>query len=65
MHIPTSLRVAVALRWSKVAAIIGVQITNMGPAPFIYPVNYRVGVHLTGLFANVDWPEELGYHQML
>jgi len=49
VHIPTSLLVAVALRWSKVAAIIGVQIYNVLTAPFIYPLNFWIGVNVVGV----------------
>ena len=65
VHIPTSLLTAVALRWSKFAALIGVQITNVGTAPLIYPVNYWVGVHALGVSRQVAWPESLDYGQML
>lgn len=64
LHIPTSLLIAAPLRWSKLAALIGVQITNVGTAAFIYPLNYWVGLKLTGASQTVAWPEPLGYQQM-
>jgi len=64
VHIPTSFLAAVVLRCSKIAAIAGVQITNVGTAPLIYPVNYWVGVKLVGVSQQVDWPQALDYHQM-
>jgi len=37
------------LKWSKIAAVIGVQITNPITAPFIYGVTYFLGARLFGL----------------
>jgi uncharacterized protein (DUF2062 family) len=64
VHIPTSLLITAVLRWSKLAAVLGVQITNVGTAPFIYPLNYWVGLKLTGVSQAVAWPRSMGYHQM-
>ncbi len=40
---------AAILKWSKLTALIGVQITNVFTAPFIYPVVYWVGAKVLGV----------------
>jgi uncharacterized protein (DUF2062 family) len=36
------------VKWSKIAAGVGVFITNPFTAPFIYPFTYRIGAEVTG-----------------
>ena len=38
---------------NKLAAAVGVNITNVVTAPLIYPINYWVGVKLSGISGNV------------
>jgi len=64
-HIASSVVLAAALRWSKIAAAIGVQVTNIGTAPLIYPVNYWVGVKLSGYSRHVALPESIDYGELL
>jgi len=56
MHIAISVVIASILGWSKIAAAVGVNITNVFTAPLIYPVTYWVGAKVTGLAKHVDWP---------
>lgn len=56
LHILLCLVLAWALGWSKVAAMIGVNITNVVTAPFIYPFTYWVGANLVGFARDVKWP---------
>jgi uncharacterized protein (DUF2062 family) len=55
MHFFSSLLLASLLGWSKIAALVGVNITNVLTAPLIYPVNYWVGVKLVGFSKEIDW----------
>ena len=56
LHILLCLVLAWALGWSKIAAIIGVNVTNVFSAPFIYPLTYWVGANLAGFARDVKWP---------
>lgn len=55
MHFFSSILLASLLGWSKIAAMVGVNVTNVITAPLIYPVNYWVGVKLAGFSKGVDW----------
>jgi len=61
MHIIISVALASLLGWSKIAAAIGVNITNVATAPLIYPVTYWVGSKFTGLGYHVQWPEAISF----
>jgi uncharacterized protein (DUF2062 family) len=50
-HTVIAVMMASLIKWSKLAAGIGVFITNPFTAPFIYPLTYRLGVSVTG-FSN-------------
>lgn len=43
IHIPISLGLASLLRGNYVAALIGIQITNVFTAPFIYALSFKIG----------------------
>lgn len=60
-HIIVSLVLASLLGWSRISAIIGVNITNVATAPFIYAINYWVGAKVTGLTTHFPWPASMGY----
>jgi uncharacterized protein (DUF2062 family) len=47
-HILSPLIIASLLGWSKISALIGVQITNVVTIPLIYPLDYWVGTKLLG-----------------
>ncbi|MGD8837256.1 MAG: DUF2062 domain-containing protein [Desulfobacteraceae bacterium] len=47
-HTVIAVMIASLVKWSKIAAGIGVFITNPFTAPFIYPLTYRLGVSVTG-----------------
>jgi uncharacterized protein (DUF2062 family) len=59
MHFFSSVLLASLLGWSKIAALVGVNITNVLTAPLIYPVNYWVGVKLAGFSKEIDWSSAL------
>ena len=46
---------AALLKWSKVAAAIGVLVTNPFTAPFIYSFTYIIGARLLGLERIFTW----------
>jgi uncharacterized protein (DUF2062 family) len=58
-HILSSLVIASFLGWSKIAAMIGVNITNVMTIPIIYPINYWVGAKLLGTSRSFKWPENM------
>jgi uncharacterized protein (DUF2062 family) len=65
MHFFSSLLLASLLGWSKIAALVGVNITNVLTAPLIYPVNYWVGVKLAGFSKEIDWSSTLDVADVL
>jgi uncharacterized protein (DUF2062 family) len=54
-HILACILIASLLGWSKLAALLGVNITNVFTAPIIYPINYWVGVNLIGFSSDISW----------
>ena len=64
-HIVLSLGVASLVGWNKIAAMAGVNITNVFTAPLIYPVNYWVGMKLIGLSEGMQLPGRLDWNTML
>ena len=56
LHVLTAIGLAALFKWSKIGALIGVQITNALTAPFIYPVNYWIGAKLAGSSGVKVWP---------
>ena len=48
-HIVIAVFMAAILKWSKLTAALGVQITNVFTAPFIYPAIYWVGSKVLGI----------------
>jgi uncharacterized protein len=65
LHFVSSVLLASLLGWSKISAIVGVNITNVVTAPFIYPLNYWVGAKLVGISDGVQWPRGLRFSEML
>ena len=65
MHFVSSLLLASLLGWSKIAALVGMNITNVFTAPLIYPVSYWVGLRLVGVSRGVDWPAALKLDDLL
>ena len=64
-HIISCLMLASLLGWSKISAMVGVNITNVLTAPLIYPLNYWVGYKLAGLSNGVQWSDLSGYSDVL
>jgi uncharacterized protein (TIGR03546 family) len=48
-HTLIAVFLALLFKWNKITAALGVQITNVFTAPFIYPVVYMVGSHILGV----------------
>jgi len=48
LHIPLALLLAFLLRQNKIAAMVGVWVTNPLTAPFIYGLEYQIGRMLLG-----------------
>ncbi len=65
MHIVFCLILASLLGWSKIAAMIGVQVTNVATIPLIYPINYWVGMKLLGGGQCFKWPAEFNFSAFL
>lgn len=64
-HIISCLILASLLGWSKISALIGVQITNVATIPLIYPLNYWVGAKLIGASNAICWPETFDFSALL
>jgi len=65
LHIAIGVVLAALFGWSKIAAAIGVNITNVATAPFIYPITYWVGSSLMGFTKDVQWPTAPTFSQFL
>lgn len=65
LHIAIGVVFASLFGWSKIAAAIGVNITNVATAPFIYPITYWTGAKLIGFARHVKWPSELTLSEFL
>lgn len=65
MHIAISIVFASILGWSKIAAAVAVNITNVFTAPLIYPVTYLVGAKITGFTKHVNWPTSVDFEGFL
>lgn len=48
LHSVIAVTVAAVFKWSKIAALIGVFVTNPLTAPFIYPLTYTLGAAILG-----------------
>jgi uncharacterized protein (DUF2062 family) len=66
MGIQTAIAVflAVLFKWNKFSAAIGVWITNPLTAPFIYSINYLIGVRLLEIKQGYSLPAEIGISRM-
>jgi uncharacterized protein len=60
VHILSALVIASFLGWSKISALIGVNITNVLTIPIIYPLNYWVGATVIGTSQPFKWPDSEG-----
>ncbi len=47
--------IAALLKWNKIAAAVGVQVTNPITAPFIYSFTYLIGARVIGLEKPFAW----------
>ncbi len=56
VHILSCLVIASLFGWSKISALIGVNITNVVTIPIIYPLNYWIGANLLGASRQFRWP---------
>ncbi len=54
---PIAIFVAALFKWSKIAAVVGVWITNPFTAPIIYSITYLVGTKVYGIDAINKLPE--------
>jgi uncharacterized protein (DUF2062 family) len=65
LHVLTALALAALLKWSKITALIGVNITNALTAPLIYPLNYWVGALLAGRADHIQWPSAFNFGELI
>lgn len=65
MHIAISLVLTTILGWNRLGAIIGINITNVFTAPFVYAVTFWVGAKITGFTRQVHWPASLDWGEFL
>lgn len=52
-------------KWSKIAAMVGVQLTNPVTAPLIYGFTYVVGAHFLGMENAFQLPEHLSMETLI
>jgi uncharacterized protein (DUF2062 family) len=64
LHVITAVALAALFKWSKITALIGVQITNALTAPVIYPVNYWIGSKLAGSSGRALWPADFSFGEI-
>ncbi len=65
LHVITAVSLATLLKWSKITALIGVNITNAITAPLIYPINYWIGTKLFGSAGATEWPSNFTFTEFL
>ena len=65
IHIISGVLLAAMFGGNKITAIVGVNITNVLTAPFIYPINYWVGYRLAGISEKVEWTSVSSYADIL
>jgi len=58
-HTAIAVLLASLFKWSKIAAAVGVLLTNPITAPIIYPLTYRLGALLTGFSEPIQWSKLL------
>ncbi len=61
VQIIIAVSIASLLKWSKIAAALGVQVTNPLTAPFIYSFTYFLGARLMGLENEMGLPPALDF----
>ena len=59
IQMPIAVFIAALLKWSKIAAVFGVWITNPFTSPFIYGLTYVVGARVLGLETIIALPDEV------
>ena len=56
---------AAVLKWNKIAAAVGVQVTNPLTAPFIYGMTYVIGAKVIGVKKSFVWPDALSWSGLI
>lgn len=54
-HTAIAVMLASLFKWSKIAAGVGVFVTNPLTAPLIYPLTYKLGAVITGFSEPIQW----------
>ena len=65
IQIAMGVFVAALLKWNKIAAAIGVQVTNPLTAPFIYSVTYVISAKLIGLKETFIWADAFDLSKLI
>lgn len=65
IQIALAVFVASLLKWSKITAAIGVQVTNPLTAPFIYGSTYWIGAKVMGLHKPMNLTFGLDWHNLV
>lgn len=65
IQIAMGVFVAALLKWNKIAAAIGVQVTNPLTAPFIYSITYVIGAKLIGLKETFIWTDAFDFSKLI
>jgi len=65
LHFVSAVFLAGALKWSRISALVGVNVTNALTAPMIYPINFWVGSRLMGSADSLVWPSDFSFSTWL
>ena len=65
IQIAMGVFVAALLKWNKITAAIGVQVTNPLTAPFIYSITYVIGAKLIGLKETFIWTDAFDLSKLI
>lgn len=65
IQIITAVLIAALLKWNKIAASIGVLVTNAFTAPLIYAGTYLIGARVLGLQGSFELPKEANLETVL
>ena len=64
-QIAVGVFIAALLKWNKIAAAIGVQVTNPLTAPFVYSLTYFVGARILGLERQFAWKDAFDLNKIV
>jgi uncharacterized protein (DUF2062 family) len=64
-QVAMAIFMAAVLKWNKIAAAVGVQVTNPLTAPFIYGMTYVIGATIIGVEKRFVWSDALSWSGLI